>query len=76
MVQCFRKKPDSGSKRIGIVTISDHASRGEYEDKGGPDMHAWFTQVLTSEWQAVARVIPVEQALIEKMLIELCDVEG
>lgn len=62
--------------RIGIVTISDRASRGEYEDKGGPAMHAWFTRVLTGEWEAVARVIPDEQALIEQTLIELCDVEG
>jgi molybdopterin adenylyltransferase len=62
--------------RIGIVTISDRASRGEYEDKGGPAMHAWFTRVLTGEWEAVARVIPDEQALIEKTLIELCDIEG
>ncbi len=62
--------------RIGIVTISDRASRGEYEDKGGPAMQAWFTRVLTNPWQAVARVIPDEQVLIEKTLIELCDVEG
>jgi molybdopterin adenylyltransferase len=62
--------------RIGIVTISDRASRGEYEDKGGPAMHAWFSRVLTCEWAAVVRVIPDEQALIEKTLIELCDVEG
>lgn len=62
--------------RIGIVTISDRASRGEYEDKGGPAMHAWFSRVLTSPWEAVARVIPDEQALIERTLIELCDDEG
>jgi molybdopterin adenylyltransferase len=64
------------SIRIGIVTISDRASRGEYEDKGGPAMQAWFARVLACEWEAVARVIPDEQALIEKTLIELCDVEG
>ena len=62
--------------RIGILTISDRASRGEYEDKGGPAMHAWFTRVLTSPWEAVARVIPDEQALIEETLIELSDIEG
>lgn len=62
--------------RIGFVTISDRASRGEYEDKGGPAMQAWFARVLTGEWEAVARVIPDEQTLIEKTLIELCDVEG
>ena len=62
--------------RIGIVTISDRASRGEYEDKGGPAMHAWFSRVLTSPWEAVARVIPDEQPLIEAALRELSDVEG
>lgn len=62
--------------RIGFVTISDRASRGEYEDQGGPAMRAWFARVLTSEWEAVARVIPDEQPLIERTLIELCDVEG
>ena len=62
--------------RIGIVTISDRASRGEYEDKGGPAMHAWFKRVLTSPWEAVARVIPDEQSLIEATLIELSDIAG
>lgn len=62
--------------RIGFVTVSDRASRGEYEDKGGPAMRAWFTRVLTSEWEAVVRVIPDEQPLIEQTLIELCDAEG
>src|SRR5512139_1993293 len=62
--------------RIGILTISDRASRGEYEDKGGPAIHAWFTRVLTSQWEAVARVIPDEQPLIESTLIELSDKEN
>lgn len=62
--------------RIGILTISDRASRGEYEDKGGPAIHDWFTRVLTSEWQAVARVIPDEQLEIEVALCELSDVEN
>jgi len=62
--------------RIGILTISDRASRGDYEDKGGPALHAWLARVLVSPWQAVARVIPDEQPLIEATLIELCDVAG
>ena len=62
--------------RIGFVTVSDRASRGEYEDKGGPAMQAWFARVLTSPWEAVARVIPDEQPQIEQTLIELCDIEG
>ncbi|HEU0188669.1 MAG TPA: molybdopterin adenylyltransferase [Gallionella sp.] len=61
--------------RIGILTISDRASRGEYEDKGGPAIRAWFTRVLNSPWEAVARVIPDEQPLIESTLIELSDKE-
>jgi molybdopterin adenylyltransferase len=62
--------------RIGILTISDRASRGEYEDKGGPAIHAWFARVLVSEWQAVARIIPDEQSQIEAALRELSDVDG
>lgn len=62
--------------RIGFLTISDRASRGEYEDKGGPAMRAWFERVLISPWVAVARVIPDEQAIIEAALIDLCDTEG
>lgn len=62
--------------RIGILTVSDRASRGEYEDMGGPAIHAWFTRVLTSSWQAVARVIPDEQAQIEAALCEMSDVKN
>jgi len=62
--------------RIGILTISDRASRGEYEDKGGPAIQAWFTRVLISPWQAVTRVIPDEQPQIEAALRELSDAEG
>ena len=62
--------------KIGILTISDRASRGEYEDKGGPAIHAWFTRVLTSPWQAVAKIIPDEQPQIEAALRELSDIQG
>ncbi len=66
----------ASNTRIGIVTVSDRASRGEYEDKGGPAIHAWLTRALATPWEAVARVIPDEQALIERTLRELCDTEG
>ncbi len=59
--------------RIGILTISDRASRGIYEDKGGPAIHAWFTRVLTSPWQAEARIIPDEQSEIEAALRQLSE---
>ncbi|HEC29821.1 MAG TPA: molybdopterin adenylyltransferase [Gammaproteobacteria bacterium] len=59
--------------RIGVVTVSDRASRGEYEDLGGPAITEWLGNALSSEWEAVARVIPDEQALVEQTLKELCD---
>ena len=64
------------SARIGILTVSDRASRGDYEDKGGPAIRAWLTQALSSPWEAVARVIPDEQPLIEAALIEMADTAG
>jgi len=62
--------------RIGIVTVSDRASSGEYEDKGGPAIRAWLDRVLACPWEAVTRIIPDEQALIERTLIALSDTEG
>ncbi len=61
--------------RIGIVTVSDRASQGLYEDLGGPAIRQYFEEVLDCAWEAVARVIPDEQALIEATLRDLCDVE-
>ncbi|VAW92340.1 Molybdopterin adenylyltransferase [hydrothermal vent metagenome] len=57
--------------KIGFVTVSDRASKGEYEDLGGPAMQRWMTNAIKSNWQAVARVIPDEQEIIESSLIEL-----
>lgn len=62
--------------KIGFVTVSDRASRGEYEDLGGPAMREWMTQALKSDWQAEVRVIADEQTLIESTLIELIDEQG
>lgn len=61
--------------RIGIVTVSDRASRGEYEDLGGPAIRDWLNQALDCDWQAVARVIPDEQPQVEATLREMCDEE-
>lgn len=62
--------------RIGIVTVSDRASRGEYEDLGGPAIRAWLEQALTSAWEPVARVIPDEREQVEATLKSLCDQNG
>jgi len=61
------------SAKIGIVTISDRASRGEYEDKGGPAIGAYLEGILTSPWIPLVRVIPDERPLIEQTLKDLCD---
>ena len=62
--------------RIGIVTVSDRASRGEYEDRGGPAIRDYLTQVLTSPFEPVSRVIPDECDVIERTLLELCGVDN
>jgi molybdopterin adenylyltransferase len=61
---------------IGLVSISDRASSGVYEDKGIPALQAWFAQALSSPWRMETRLIPDEQAIIEHTLIELCDQVG
>jgi molybdopterin adenylyltransferase len=68
--------PPSNPARIGIVTVSDRASRGEYEDQGGPAIRAWLESALISVWDAVPRVIPDDRAGIESTLATLCDEAG
>ena len=66
-------KPDA---RIGIITVSDRASRGEYQDLGGPAIAEYLGEVLSNPWEAVSRVIPDERATIEATICELADAEG
>ncbi len=66
---------NSEKARIGFVTVSDRASRGEYEDLGGPAMIAWMEKALTSPWEAVPRLVADEQDQVEAVLKELCDEE-
>ena len=61
--------------RLGIVTVSDRASRGEYEARGGPAIHECLDELLSCDWEPVARVIPDQRPLIEQTLKELCDDE-
>lgn len=61
---------------IGLVSISDRAASGVYEDKGIPALQEWFSAALTSPWTLASRLIPDEQPIIEKTLIELCDSVG
>ncbi len=61
---------------IGLVSISDRASAGIYEDKGIPGLSEWFTAAMATKWRMETRLIPDEQAMIERTLIELVDVVG
>lgn len=62
--------------KIGILTVSDRASRGEYEDRGGPAIREYLGEVLSSEWEPVARIVTDDQPLIEAALAELAADEG
>ena len=59
--------------KIGIVSISDRASTGVYEDKGLPTLQTWLTQALQNPRQFEARLIPDEKERISATLIELVD---
>jgi len=61
---------------IGVVTISDRAFRGLYEDKGGPGVEAALGELLASPWRPARRLVPDERPAIEAALIELADAEN
>ena len=65
----------SETLKIGLVSISDRASSGVYEDKGIPALQDWLGRALASPWTCVTRLIADEQAEIENTLIELVDRE-
>jgi len=59
--------------RIGLVSVSDRASSGVYQDKGLPALEAWLASALTTPFQIETRLIPDEQSIIEQTLCELVD---
>ena len=61
---------------VGLVSISDRASGGVYEDAGIPALRAWLGKALVSAWRDETRLIPDERALIERTLCELVDERG
>lgn len=62
--------------RIGLVSVSDRASRGTYEDRGIPALVEWLNQALRTPWQAEPRLIADDQPTIEQTLRELADTQG
>jgi molybdopterin adenylyltransferase len=61
--------------KLGLISISDRASKGVYQDQGIPALEEWFAQALTSPWTVITRLIPDEQPVIEATLKELADQE-
>ena len=61
---------------IGVVTVSDRASRGEYEDRGGPGIEAALARILATPWRPVRRLVPDERPEIEAALRDLADAGG
>ncbi|MBN1838558.1 MAG: molybdopterin adenylyltransferase [Campylobacterales bacterium] len=62
--------------KIGILTISDRASAGVYEDLSGKAIRETLSAYLSCEWESVYEVIPDEQSLIEEALKDMADVQG
>ncbi len=62
--------------RIGLVSVSDRASHGIYQDKGLPALETWLTKTITTPFNIETRLIPDEQILIEQTLCELVDELG
>ncbi|HIF16182.1 MAG TPA: molybdopterin adenylyltransferase [Candidatus Poseidoniales archaeon] len=64
------------SALFGIITVSDRASKGEYEDEGGPAILGFFAEAINSPWQAHYRCVPDEIPAIKAAIIELADEVG
>lgn len=62
--------------KFGVLTISDRASRGEYEDISGKYIIEYLKDVVSSPFEIVYRIVPDEKELIEGALIHMADVEG
>jgi molybdopterin adenylyltransferase len=61
---------------IGLVSVSDRASKGVYKDEGIPALNDWLGKVITNPCRIIDRLIPDEQPEIERTLTRLCDDEG
>ena len=62
--------------KFGVLTASDRASAGDYEDLSGPAIEQFLSEAVTSPWEVVRCLVPDEQGLIEASLEELVDSEG
>lgn len=61
---------------VGILTVSDRASRGDYEDRGGPAIREYLDEALSGEWRAVAAIVSDDRDVVEAELARMADEEG
>lgn len=59
--------------QIGVVTISDRASRGEYEDKSGPAIELWLKAAISSPYEVVRETVPDGLEPVRDVVVRLCD---
>ncbi len=76
MTQMTLELPTTEEAVIGLVSISDRAASGAYDDKGIPALADWLAAALASPWRKETRLIPDDRATIERTLVELCDKAG
>lgn len=69
----MRENSLSESVPIGVVTVSDRASRGAYDDRGGPAIVDYLSAALATPWRPERRLIPDERPLISAALVTLAD---
>ncbi|SQI42716.1 Molybdopterin adenylyltransferase [Leminorella richardii] len=62
--------------RIGLISVSDRASNGIYQDQGIPALESWLQTAVSSGFETLSRLIPDEQAMIEEAICELVDERG
>lgn len=62
--------------RVGVLTVSDRASRGEYEDRSGPAITDWLTRALTTPFEILKAIVPDEKEQISAAIIEMVDEKG
>jgi len=68
--------PSTGQARIGILVISDRASRGDYQDLGGPAINRFLEWTILSNWIAISKIVPDGVDSVTTALKELADVEA
>jgi molybdopterin adenylyltransferase len=74
--QTSKELPLEAELIIGLVSVSDRASGGIYEDQGIPALQDWLASAITTPYRIEPRLIPDERTQIEKTLVELVDVAG